>query len=167
MQRTVVLGFILILIPAAARAQSSEGTKAQASVFCAPGALTGGGATTSTVHFGGGGEALVYKGLGVGAEIGYLTPWDSFGDGIGIFSANGSYNFFPRHGEKKLVPFVTGGYSLFFRSGSANGFNFGGGVNWWLKPKLGLRLEFRDQVWPGRYDSAAHFFEFRVGLAFR
>ena len=163
----MILVLVLILRPVATQAQDPDGSKAQGSLFFAPGASTGGGSTTSTVHFGGNGEALVYKGLGVGAEIGYLAPWSSMSDGIGVFSANGSYNFFPRRGEKKLVPFVTGGYTLFFRSGSANGFNFGGGVNWWLKPKAGLRLEFRDQVWPGHCCNSAHFLEFRVGLAIR
>src|SRR5437667_7486112 len=36
----------------------------------------------SQQHVGGGGEALVYKGLGVGGEIGAVTPWSSPGGGF-------------------------------------------------------------------------------------
>ena len=167
MRRAMTTLLVLMLIPMAAHAQRSERGSAQGSIFFGPGGVSG-GTTTATVHFGGDAEVLVYKGLGAGAEIGYLTPWQSFSDGIGVFSVNGSYNFFPRRTGQKTVPFVTGGYTLFFRSGTANGFNFGGGVNWWFKPKLGLHLEFRDLVWPGRFSSStAHAFEFRVGVAFR
>jgi hypothetical protein len=33
-----------------------------------------------------------------------------------------------------------------FRDGHRNLFYFGGGVNYWAAPSLGLRLEFRDHV---------------------
>jgi len=167
MRSAITTSAVLMLIPMTVQAQAPDRGAGQGSVFFGPGGVSGGSATTASVHFGGNAEVLVYKGLAVGPEIGYLAPWHSMSDGIGVLSANGSYNFFPRRAEQKAVPFVTGGYTLFFRSGTANGFNFGGGVNWWFKPKVGLRLEFRDQVWPGRYSNAAHFFEFRVGVALR
>jgi hypothetical protein len=84
---------------------------------------------------------------------------------MGTLSPDVSYHFRPRSGEQKLVPFVTGGYTLFFRSGTANGFNFGGGVNYWFREHLGLRLEFRDNV--STTDATVHWLGFRVGLAFR
>ena len=63
--------------------------RGQGYVFVAPGGTSP--ETRATVHFGAGGEALVHKGLGVGAELGYLAPTD--GDGFGLFSANASYHF--------------------------------------------------------------------------
>jgi hypothetical protein len=128
--------------------------------FFAPGGI--GDSSTATGHVGVGGEGIFGNGLGIGAEIGYVKPINSRGDGIGLFSLNGAYHF---KNASKVVPFVTGGYSGFFREGYANGFNFGGGVNYWLKERVGLRFEFRDQV-PGNTD-LGHFYEFRFGVTFR
>lgn len=153
----------LAFVPAMTFAQSIDEHKGQGYVFFAPGATSPGG--TGTAHIGGGGEGLVYKGLGVGAELGYLAPWQSFGNGLGVLSLDGSYHFLPHRGEGKVVPFVTSGYTLFFRSGTANGVNFGGGVNYWFRDHLGLRLEFRDNVWTTY--GTAHHVGFRIGLAFR
>lgn len=150
--------FFLVAIPVLVSAQS----KGQGYFFVAPGGISGSGRTVSSLHFGGGGEGLLYKGLGVGGEIGYLGLARSLGDGFGVFSANGSYHFRTRS-DRKLAPFVTAGYSLAFRSGTANMFNFGGGVHYWFCEKVGLRLEFRDHVW----SREAHFWGLRIGVAFR
>lgn len=162
--RRLILGLLLLaLVSIPGMAQTSDEHKGQGYVFFAPGTTSP--EAIGTMHFGGGGEALVYKGLGLGGEVGYLAPWRSMGDGMGTFSPDVSYHFRPRSGEQKLVPFVTGGYTLFFRSGTANGFNFGGGVNYWFREHLGLHLEFRDNV--STTDATVHWLGFRVGLAFR
>jgi len=162
--RRLILGLLLLaLVSIPGMAQTSDEHKGQGYVFFAPGTTSP--EAIGTMHIGGGGEALVYKGLGLGGEVGYLAPWRAFADGIGVLSLDGSYHFRPRSGEQKLVPFVTGGYTLFFRSGTANGFNFGGGVNYWFREHLGLRLEFRDNVWTTY--ATVHWLGFRVGLAFR
>jgi hypothetical protein len=106
----------------------------------------------------------VYKGLGVGGELGYVTPWHAFSNGLGVLSADGSYHF---NRSEKVVPFVSSGYTLLFRSGSINGVNFGGGVNYWFRERVGLRLEFRDQVGLSGGGSTTHFYGFRVGMSFR
>jgi len=130
-------------------------------VFIAPGVISGEGVSTATLHFGGGGGVLVYRGLAPGAEVGYLAPVHSPGDGFGIFSANLSYYFARR--QRRLVPFVTGGYSLAFRSGTASGGNFGGGVEYWLGDHVGARFEFRDHLFSS---DSPHFYGFRLGFAF-
>jgi hypothetical protein len=117
------------------------------------------------LQLGAGGEGLVYRGLGIGAEISIVTTPRAFREGIGLLSPNVSYHFRGVSKGDKWVPFVTGGYTLFFRSGVANGINFGGGVNYWLKERLGLRFEVRDQVLPD--DGAAHLVSFRAGISFR
>jgi hypothetical protein len=43
--------------------------------------------------------------------------------------------------------------------------NFGAGANYWIKPTVGLRLEFRDNVW--MQATREHFFNVRVGVTFR
>src|SRR5690242_12626041 len=129
-------------------------------VFGAPGGTAPDRA--ATVHFGAGGERLIYKGIGAGADIGYLTPTRDWGAVLGVLSVNGSYHFTPQ--DRKLIPFVPAGYSLFFRSGKVDLFNFVGGVQYWMKDHLGLRAEFRDHVQP---NPNQHFWEFRFGLSFR
>jgi hypothetical protein len=118
-----------------------------------------------TLQFGAGGEKVLGKGVGIGAEIGALGERQYFSDTVfGVFSPNGYYHF--NHGRHiKVDPFVTAGYTLFFRSGSANLFNVGGGLNYWVKHSLGVRLELRDQVQPGG-GSAVHYWGFRLGLVF-
>jgi hypothetical protein len=113
------------------------------------------------IHTGGGGEGLLYKGFGVGAEIGAFTPVTSGGKSLGLASLNLAGHF---NRSGRLDPFVTGGASLAFRNGSAGGGNFGGGVQWWFKNRAALRLEFRDHIFSS---DTPHFYSFRVGLSFR
>jgi hypothetical protein len=110
-----------------------------------------------------GGEGVHRSGLGVGGELAYATPWRSFTAGLGIFSLNGAYHFAR---QSRLDPFVTGGYSLIFRSGHINTFNLGGGVNYWFHEHMGLKLDFRDHI-DARGGSAVHLWAFRVGLNLR
>ncbi len=84
------------------------------------------------------------------------------GDGIGLLSLNPSYHFADRHTPRKLVPFVTGGNSLAFRSGTLSLFNYGGGATYWLSKRIGLRLKERDHRRGGSFASF-----FRAGLTFR
>jgi len=161
MRKLVFVILLAVLSPFAAAAQSKEHW-GQGYAFVAPGGTTEGG---STLQFGAGGEALVYKGLGVGGEIGYLGFTRELSQGFGVLSPNVSYHFLNASKSGKFAPFVTGGYSLLFRDGTALAVNVGGGMNYWFKDRLGLRLEFRHH---GIVDSDLRgFYGFRIGLAFR
>jgi len=141
--------------------------RAQGYAFFAPSGVFTKYGHTGTVHFGGGGEALVYKGIGIGAELGYLAPWKYMGSGIGMLSVDGSYHFTR---NRKVSPFITGGYSLAFRDGHINLVNFGGGMNWWVTDRFGLRLEFRDHLYrqTRMYPTQnVHYLGGRIGVAFR
>ncbi len=112
---------------------------------------------------GGGGEGLLYKGLGINADLGYQFPRTEFSSGIGLASLNGCYHFVNREEPAKLVPFATAGYALAFRGGHANLFNYGGGINYWFTQHVGFRGEIRDyRAQRGQWALA-----FRFGLAFR
>lgn len=165
MRKLCLLLLVLALTPALAVAQDSEGRRLQGYVFAAPGGISAVGNTAAAFHAGIGGEGLLYKGLGAGAEVGYLFPTRAPGDGIGIFSLNGSYHFVNQNKPRKVVPFVTAGYSRAFGQGGFNMVNYGGGVNWWMRDRLGLRLEARDHV--TTETPRGHFWQFRVALAFR
>jgi len=166
MKRLIATGLWIVFMPLVAAAQSSDGSKGQGYVFVAPGAATTEEGGLATMSFGGGGERLVAKRMGLGAELGYVAPWGEFMEALGVFSLNVSYRLGPRHRERKVEPFVTGGYTLFFPGeGTALGFNFGGGLNYWSSQRLGLRFEVRDQV--GLFDQPVHVLGFRIGLTFK
>ncbi len=133
----------------------------QGYLFLAPGAYVGYSESVATMHFGGGGEAFIYKGLAAGAEVGGI--WALRGsDLLAVFSADGSYHF---SRSRKLSPFLACGYSRIWGDGSANMVNFGGGINWWLGERKGIRLEFREHI----YAESSHrqIAEVRIGFAFR
>jgi hypothetical protein len=127
--------------------------------------FVGGGGTseggTPFIHVGGGGEGLLYKGFGVGGEIGTITPVSNSRETLGLASVNLTGHF---NRSGKVQPFVTGGASLLFREGAAGGGNFGGGVQWWVKSRLGLRFEFRDHIFSS---DSPHLYVFRTGVSFR
>lgn len=160
MRKVILAAIFLMVVQGAALAQGSNERRGWGYGFAGAGASSG-DFSRGYFQVGGGGEGLVQKGFGVGAEVGYLAPFQGAGNGIGIFSGDVSYHF---NRASRLVPFVTGGYSAAFRSGASHGGNFGGGVQYWMKEHVGLRLEFRDHVFSS---DSPHLFQFRVGLAFR
>jgi hypothetical protein len=161
MRKLTFVILLAVLLPLAAAAQYKE-RRGQGYVFVAPGMIDG---EVATLHVGGGGEGLFYKGLGVGAEIGYLGIIRQLGNGVGVLSPNVSYHFTNATKSGKFAPFVTTGYSLLFRDGVASAVNIGGGMNWWFKERVGLRVEFRDHALVT--GGAQHLFGVRIGLAFR
>jgi hypothetical protein len=158
MRKIIIATLFLFLLSSLALAQSPNDRKGWGYVFGGVGGVSGGG--TAFVHVGGGGERLVYKGFGVGAEVGYFAPARGLDEGIGILSVNPAYHF---KNSSRVVPFVTGGFSLGFREGAAGGGNVGGGVQYWFSDRAALRVEFRDHIFSS---DSPHFFSFRAGISF-
>jgi hypothetical protein len=168
MKKIFLAVFLMALVPVWGFAQADEYSKGHGYVYFAPGVAASKEEGVGVAHIGGGGEGFFTRNLGAGADVGYLAPFESFADGIGTFSPNIVARFRAKDGQYKVEPFVTGGYTLFFRSGSAHGANFGGGVNWWVKEHVGLRFELRDSVMiPGEGDWTVHHVAVRIGLTFR
>ncbi len=160
MRRILAVAMLLLAVSTAARAQPSHGY-----LFLAPGGVSSGGHTAMTLQLGAGIDAVLFKGVGLGAELGALGPREDFASNVlGVASANGYYHFL--HGRPKADTYVTAGYSVMFRSGSFNLFNFGGGINYWFIPRLGLKAELRDHVYRPS-GASIHYWGIRVGLAFR
>lgn len=132
-------------------------------VFAAPGGISSSGRTSATLHVGAGGEGVFRSGIGAGAEVGYLGTDSGFRYGVGVLSPNGYFHFAHR---RRLDPYVTGGYTLFFRGEHLNLFNLGGGVNWWFRDRLGVKAEFRDHI-SAQSSNSTHYWGFRFGLVFR
>lgn len=125
--------------------------------------VMGAGGTTfgKLLNPGLGAEVTLFKGLAASADIGYIGTYNNFrADGIGVFSPNLTYHFF---NSSRVVPFVTGGYSLAFRDGTANLGNYGGGMTYWFARRVGLRVEGREH----RDASGYHVGGVRVGVSFR
>jgi hypothetical protein len=160
MKSFLVVSFLVFLMPAFALGQD-QNNAAQGYAFVGLGDSFG----TTALHFGGGGEFDLYKGLGLSLDLGYMAPSRGLQEGIGIFSPNGRYAF--RHSaDSKLIPYITAGYSLLFRRDTANAFNYGGGVDYWFAEKVGLKVEFRDHVLTQCRDHC-HAYQIRGGFSFR
>jgi hypothetical protein len=160
----VTISLLVLSLPAFAQAQARE----HRSLFYGVGGVgvgVGGGASGGTFQLGFGGEGLITQSVGMGGEISYLGAFEGIRNGIGIASVTGGYHFEGTGSGRRVVPFASGGYSLLFRSGSTSGVNFGGGVNYWMKDRVGLRFEVRDYVFP--LDGVANVVSVRVGILFR
>src|SRR5262249_25793068 len=170
MKRLVSIGVVFCACALTASAQSPKVSRGQGYVFFAPGFGNIGPfdeGTGADMHVGAGGEGFIYKGLGLGLEIGPVGPWSTSGLGwsnfvVGLGSANLSYHFLPSTSERKIEPFATAGYSLFFRALISQGYNAGVGVNRWLSRSVAMRFEIR-----GHRSYRRQFTGFRVGLTFQ
>jgi hypothetical protein len=157
---------LIILTPALSYAQAPTQKERTSYGYAFTGLLIASNGGDSGVQAGIGGEGIIHKGFGIGGEIGYFRNI-RFGnnDGLGLLSVNTSYHFLNVSKSRRLVPFATGGFSVFFRGGAVIGGNFGGGITYWFKDRLGVRLEVRDQI--PAYSGIGHFPSFRAALTFR
>jgi len=129
-----------------------------------------------------GGEVYASNGLGVGAEMGGAGLLSGvYATGVG--SADVSYHFFPKKILGNAAPFVSGGYTGFFghHKGSGalmrnivNGYNVGGGVDFFTIKHFGVRLDVRYYGREGRivrnlepHLFLSSFVAFRIGVTFR
>jgi len=125
-----------------------------------------GGSLLNLMSTGGGAEVFVYKGLAVGGDLAFMFPREYPSDWVGLFSVNPAFHFVNRQRPGRVVPFVTGGYTLGFRNGTANLMNWGGGITGWMTQHVGLRTEARIYEYigtrPQHYSAGV-----RLGLQFR
>ncbi|HST20247.1 MAG TPA: outer membrane beta-barrel protein [Blastocatellia bacterium] len=159
MRRIIVAIVFIVLAQGLALGQSKSERKAWVYGF---GGIGGGSDFNSdaVIHVGGGGEGYFGNGVGIGAEIGYLASTRNTGNGIALASVNGSYHF---NRSGKARPFLTGGASIAGAGFTAGGGNFGGGVNYWMNNRFGLRFEVRDHIFSS---DTTHTVVFRVGFSF-
>ena len=111
----------------------------------------------------GGGDAFLYRGLALQGEVGYLFSRRDFAEGFGVASVGPAYHFTSRRRSQKLVPFVDGGYTLAFRSGTASLWHVGGGATWWFHDRVGAQFGVRNYT----HQTEHWLTMLRVGFAFR
>ena len=144
-----------ILAPCAAQAQRSLGY-----AFAGFGNETG---YSAYFHPGIGGDWVSSRGFGLGGEVGTVLGRRRGAPKLVLLSGNGSYHVALEN--TIFDPFATAGVTVATAGGGADLlWNWGGGVNWWLRPRFGPRFEFRNHMWPA---ASRHLVEFRVGIAFR
>lgn len=135
-------------------------------IFIAPTRDTSAGLTKSSYAVGGGIEQLLGNRFGAGVDFSAIIPGSGKANNtIGTTSFNG---FVHPVLNSRWDPYVTAGYSLMFRDFVANGFNAGGGLNYWFRENVGLVLEVREQA--GKHTptfTENHYLEFRIGMTFR
>jgi hypothetical protein len=120
------------------------------------------------IHAGGGGEARLTNRFGLGGELGVLKPvTNQYAITTGLASVTPAYHFIARGSNRTIDPFVNGGFSVLFGSGAGAAIHYGGGLNYWVRPRLGLRFEFRHHLWSPEAGEAVHLIGFRVGVTFR
>lgn len=109
-------------------------------------------------RYGLGGAWAIAPRVTAGVEIGGIRK---HGNGM-IGSGNLGFHF--RQDPMGLDPFITGGFTYARLGGNGFYVNLGGGANYWFRPRVGLRAEFR--AYPGGADLSS-FSEIRFGVSFR
>jgi hypothetical protein len=108
-----------------------------------------------------GGQTAIAPQVGIGGEVGAVL-----GDANGFLGSGhvGVHIPLPKS-AREWDPFLLGGVAVGY-VGSETGLwaMIGGGVNYWFRPNLALRIEGRG--YPGGIDLKS-FGEFRVGISFR
>ena len=84
----------------------------------------------------------------LGGEIGVLKPvTNQYAVTRGLASVTPAFHFISRDSKRKFDPFEDGGLSLLVGRGGAVAIHYGGGMNYWLRRRIGLRFEFRHHIW--------------------
>jgi hypothetical protein len=157
--------FLLSLVPAVLLFSSTAAAQRTTGYwYLAPGAVTAAGHSSATLDMGGGAEFSIWKDIAAGVEGGAVANTRNYtGTVQGEGSINGYYHFLRTHGSR-LDPFATVGYSLFFRRGTSNLVNYGGGLNYWVWKTAAFRIEVRDHVYGN--SPTLHYWGVRFGMSF-
>jgi hypothetical protein len=149
-----LLASFWLLVPSLARAQASEkdGTWAYGYGFAGFGVAIGDELGDPIFHLGPGADLMLGR-FGFTGELGYMASAEHPLDGFGTFSPGVLFAF----SKRGTVPFVKGGFTLFFRRAGEAGWFVGAGVNFWRSDKFGLRAELNDQVFISNHLLTARF----------
>jgi hypothetical protein len=120
------------------------------------------------VQVGGGGEGRVTERFALGADVMVLLPVNNqYALTTGVLSFTPAYHFARSDAKSKLDPFVGGGLSgIIGRGGGAVALHYGGGANYWLNRRLGLRFEFRHHIWSPEGGETINVVGLRAGITF-
>jgi len=174
MNRLVAAVALLLVTPGWAPAQSEERPyRGQGYVAFGLGGASGHPRSAGAVEqISFGGEGFLYKGLGLGAGVGYVN-WGQgqFNDQAWMPSADVSYHFGRRARRGGIDPYVLGGFTAYVPTSHGNrgapAGNIGGGVNVWIREHAALRFEVRNTISNSDFGPGDEYVSFRFGLTFR
>ncbi len=154
MRRFLPLAILFILVAAApARAQYAGG-------YLFTGAS---GPNGPLAQFGGGLELVFGKGIGASVECGVASKGDR-DTKLSHFTLNGAYHLKTKSG--RVDPFIVGGWGFIADWDAIGGaVAIGGGLNYWLQPRVGVRVEVKDNI--GLFNHGYHMAGVRVGITLR
>lgn len=156
----------VVVLVAVAMLAGVKGAGAQGLGYGIAGAMLISGVHTPppAVHGAVGGELLIGRRAGIGAEAGILG---NQGGAQKIWSVNGVLHFGSRHLQTGASPYVSGGFTrLSSGEGTFDAWNAGGGVDIWIKRRVGVRLDVRDHIRADRRGNT-HYLSARGGLVLR
>ena len=158
----VIGAMILVLASPVAGQTPRRGVEVQAYAFGGGGKTTGATYNSevgATATAGGGLQFLFESGIALSGELEVMDRRSSYGSSFHP-SVNLGYHFGGKEPDRRVVPFLSGGYTA-----NVFGVNVGGGIQYWAWKRVGIRTEVREHafLYGGRYDV----YEFRLGLAFR
>ncbi|MFB3826277.1 MAG: hypothetical protein ACE15B_05885 [Bryobacteraceae bacterium] len=152
---------VALLLPALGLAQNWN-----AALYFGPGALISKYGNGPALYGGVAVERRVAGRFGIGLDVGGAdTGKTNFNYSAAILSFGGSCHFLPA-AARKLDPFAAIGVSGVTLEGAPALVYFGGGLNYWLKPRFGLRAEVRDHATSDN-GTALHYLAARFGIVFR
>lgn len=162
MRRTPATALVLAMVLAPAGASAAH-AQLLGYALGGPAGVSGFfGSSDTGLHAAAGSELLAAGRAGAGAEFGILA-----GGGAPLFvtSINGVFHVVPA--RQKLSPFLTGGFThMSSGEGSFRAWNAGAGVDYWIKDRVGVRVEFHDHVRPDPRGTV-HYWTFRAGVSVR
>ena len=158
--KRILIASMVLAIPAVAAAQTAEPARSYNGGYYAL-------FTTGTCQHGypfygvgGGAEALVWKGVTIGADASYQHFQNSFSFGLATLQAG--YHFRGKNRSARWDPFVSYGTGVGMARRLAGSGSLGGGVTYWVKDRVGARFEGRVQGVGGELLGTV-----RMGISFR
>jgi hypothetical protein len=156
---STLLGALMAAQPAAS--QESVGRSVQGYAFFAPGVRPSDG--TATYSVGGGANWLVGTKLAIGVDTHVFGWWECSSCGAWIVTGNAGFLKRREVAADRWEPFALVGVGAAAVEGGGIGVAaFSGGTNYWIRERLGLRIE-------GRYEYVFEeegYVHFRVGVVF-
>ena len=158
--RNTLIGLLIAAAPATLAGQSVETNRTYQGDYYV--LFTTGSCQHAYPFYGvaGGAEALVWKGLTIGADASYQQFRNSFSFGLATLQAG--YHFRGKNRAARWDPFASYGIGVGMASRLAGSGSLGGGLTYWVRDRVGARFEARVQGVGGELLGTI-----RVGVSFR
>lgn len=117
------------------------------------------------IYAGGGIDARLSNKFAIGGEGGILSK-SGYTAGMAAFTP--AVHFLAKDSKSRIDPFINGGISVLFNTGSVSTpmAHFGGGLNYSMSPRLGMRFEYRHHLWSPESEEWVQLAAVRIGIVY-